>query len=76
MGPPKLHELVVKLKNMLLLVVVVGSSRRTRTVTQRGREEPVAGNIILEMINVAKEPVHLVAALGMWVVSTEVGQPG
>lgn len=74
MGPPKLHELVVKLKNLLLVVVVVGSS--TRTVTQRGREEPVAGNIILEMINVAKEPVHLVAALGMWVVSTEVGQPG
>jgi len=45
-------------------------------VTQRGREEPVAGNIILEMINVAKEPVHLVAALGMWVVAMEVGQPG
>ncbi|KAG2397420.1 uncharacterized protein HKW66_Vig0143440 [Vigna angularis] len=71
-GPSKIHEMVViKMKNVAVVVVVAGST--TRTVTRHGREEPVAGYIILELIDVAEESLHLVAALGMWVVAVEVG---
>jgi len=42
-------------------------------VNREGGEEPVAGYIILELINVAEESLHLVATLGMWVVAVEVG---
>lgn len=72
-GPSKIHEMVViiKMKNVAVVVVVDGST--TRTVTRHGREEPVAGYIVLELIDVAEESLHLVAALGMWVVAVEVG---
>lgn len=70
---PELRVVAAKSEDVFVVVLLLIAEAVTkRTDSRRGREELVAANVIVELIDVAEESANLVATLGMRVVVVEV----